>query len=432
MKKKVIIYSIITVGLLILIYFLFIKKDDTAPKFTFAEIKKGDISNTITSTGTLEALKTVDVGTQVSGKIDKIFVDFNSDVKKGQLLAILDTTNLALAVSDAESNLIKAQAQYEQAKVQNDNNKVLYSKGFLSELDYTTSKTNLETALSNLQSAKTALQRAKTNLTYAYIYSPINGTVINKNVEEGQTVASSFSSPTLFEIAENLSNMQILASVDESDIGQIKNGQMAKFSVEAYPDKEFTGKVVQIRLNSQVVQNVVNYTVVINAENKNNLLLPGMTATIDFYVEQKNNVLLVPNAALRFQPTADMLAEYKKENGDSSSRNNIPDSVRKKFRRMRESGFGSGNFGGGNFGGNGMGMGNFRASKNFGTMWYLDSKGKLQMGRALLGLTDGKNTEIVRSRNIKDGMKIITGTENNNAGTSNIQNQNFPRGFRRF
>ena len=235
MKKKVIIYSIITVGLLILIYFLFIKKDDTAPKFTFAEIKKGDISNTITSTGTLEALKTVDVGTQVSGKIDKIFVDFNSDVKKGQLLAILDTTNLALAVSDAESNLIKAQAQYEQAKVQNDNNKVLYSKGFLSELDYTTSKTNLETALSNLQSAKTALQRAKTNLTYAYIYSPINGTVINKNVEEGQTVASSFSSPTLFEIAENLSNMQILASVDESDIGQIKNGQMAKFSVEAYP-----------------------------------------------------------------------------------------------------------------------------------------------------------------------------------------------------
>ncbi len=427
MKKKVIIYSLILAGLLVVVYFLFIKDDAAAPKFTFAELKNGDISNTITSTGTLDALKTVDVGTQVSAKIDKIFVDYNSNVRKGELLAILDTTNLSLAVNDAQSNLIKAQAQYEQAKAQNDNNKVLFDKGFMSELDYITSKTNLETAVANLQSAKTSLERSKTNLTYAYIYSPINGKVINKNVEEGQTVAASFSSPTLFEIAENLSNMQILASVDESDIGQIKVGQEAKFSVQAYPNKDFTGKVVQIRLNSQVVQNVVNYTVVINAENKNNLLLPGMTATIDFYVEQKNGILMVPNAALRFQPTADLLAEYQKEtaNTDSSSKNNIPDSLRSRFRRM-----GNGNLGQ-NFG-KGQGSNNAK-NRSFGRIWYLDENGKLKMAMAALGLTDGKNTEIVHSRSLKDGMKVITGIQStevsNNSGSA--PNQNLTRGLRR-
>ena len=424
MKKKIIIYSIIVAGLLVIAYFLFIKRDNQALKFTFAEIKKGDISNTITSTGTLDALKTVDVGTQVSGKIDKIFVDYNSNVKKGELLAILDTTNLSLAVSDAESNLLKTQAQYEQAKAQNDQNKILYNKGFMSELDYITSKTNLETALSNLQSAKTALERAKTNLTYAYIYSPINGKVINKNVEEGQTVAASFSSPTLFEIAENLSNMQILASVDESDIGQIKVGQKAKFSVQAYPNKEFTGKVVQIRLNSQVVQNVVNYTVVINADNKNNLLLPGMTATIDFYVEQKNNVLLIPNAAIRFQPTADMLTEYQKESkSGNSSKAGFPDSMRSRFRRTNGSNFGQ------NFG---SGQNSFSANRSFGRVWYFDNSGKLKMAMAVLGLNDGKNTEIVRSRNLKDGMNVITGIQNSTETNSNIQSRNFPRGFGRF
>ena len=426
MKKKIIIYSIVIAGLLVLAYFLFIKDDNQAPQFTFAEIKKGDISNTITSTGTLDALKTVDVGTQVSGKIDKIFVDYNSNVKKGELLAILDTTNLSLAVSDAESNLLKTQAQYEQAKAQNDQNKILYKKGFMAELDYITSKTNLETALSNLQSAKTALERAKTNLTYAYIYSPINGKVINKNVEEGQTVAASFSSPTLFEIAENLSNMQILASVDESDIGQIKVGQEAKFTVQAYPNKEFTGKVVQIRLNSQVVQNVVNYTVVINADNKNNFLLPGMTATIDFYVEQKYNVLLIPNSALRFQPTTDMLAEYQKErtNSGDNSKANISDSMRSRFRRT-----GNGNFGQ-NFG---SGQNSFSANRGFGRVWYFDNSGKLKMAMAVLGLNDGKNTEIVRSRNMKDGMKVITGIQNSTeTNNNNIQGRNFPRGFGRF
>ncbi len=427
MKKKVIIYSLILVGLLVAVYFLFIKDDAAKPKFTFAELKNGDISNTITSTGTLDAVKTIDVGTQVSGVIDKLLVDYNSNVKKGQLLAILDTTNLALTVRDANSNLEKTKALYDQASTQYNRNKGLYDKGFLSELDYISSKTSLESSLADYHSAQTSLQRAIINLKYAYIYSPINGKVINKNVEEGQTVASSFSSPTLFEIAENLANMQILASVDESDIGQIKVGQEAKFSVEAYPDKEFTGEVVQIRLNSQVVSNVVNYTVVINADNKSNLLLPGMTATIDFYVEQKNNVLLIPNAALRFQPTADLLAEYQKEtaNKDSSSKDNIPDSLRSRFRRMGNENFGQ------NFG-KGQGSNSAR-NRSFGRIWYLDENGKLKMAMAVLGLTDGKNTEIVHSRSLKDGMKVITGIQStetsNNSG--NAPNQNLTRGLRR-
>jgi HlyD family secretion protein len=423
MKKKTIIYSTIVLALLILIYFLFIKDDAAAPTFTFAKLKKGDISNTITSTGTLDAVKTVDVGTQVSGVIDKIFVDFNSNVRKGQLLAILDTTNLALAVRDAKSNLEKAKSLYDQASAQYNRNQELYNKGFLSELDYISSKTSLESSLADYHSAQTSLQRSITNLKYAYIYSPINGTVINKNVEEGQTVASSFSSPTLFEIAENLSNMQILASVDESDIGQIKVGQEAKFSVEAFPDKEFPGKVVQIRLNSQVVSNVVNYTVVINADNKNNVLLPGMTATIDFYVEQKNDVLLVPNTALRFKPADDILAIYGSPQ-DSSSRR-VPDSLRNKFRNSMGRGFGQN-----------PGMGpssNSNRARSFGRIWYLDGNNKLKMGMAVLGLSDGKNTEIVRSRNLKDGMTVITGVVASGDQNTNVnsQNQNFTRGLRR-
>lgn len=216
-------------------------------------------------------------------------------MKKGKLLAILDTTALWLQVKDAEAGLQKAQAQYEQTNEQFSLDSSLYAKGLSSEIDYITSKTAKETALSGFKSAMTTLERAKTNLDYAFIYSPINGIIINRNVEQGQTVAASLSAPTLFIIAEDLLKMRILASVDESDIGQIKVGQDAEFTVQAYPDNDFKGKVVQIRLNPSVESNVVNYTVVVDANNQNNLLLPGMTATIDFYIEKRNNVLMVPN-----------------------------------------------------------------------------------------------------------------------------------------
>lgn len=419
MKKKTIIISSVLILIIILFYFLFFKPNgDNSEKFIFSEITRGNLSNTITSTGTLQAVTAVDVGTQVSGKIDKILVDFNSKVKKGQLIAVLDTTNLALQVSNAQTVLQKSQAQYDVTKATYERDKVLYDKKFISELDFITSKSNYETAVANLNSAKSSLEQAKTNLGYAYIYSPISGVIINRNVEEGQTVAASFSSPTLFTIAENLSKMQILVDVDESDIGQIKDGQDVKFTVEAYPDKSFSGKVFQIRLGSTVISNVVNYIVVVNAENDSGMLLPGMTATVDFYVDRRDNVLEIPNAALRFQPTEKMKSDYKERM--KKEQENLPDSLKQKFQSSgNTSRFQHQNSGNGNQG-----------QQSVGTFWYLDEKGNPAMGYAVLGLTDGKNTEIIKSKVLKEGMKVITGLEGTNSNQP-TQNQNPLRGMRR-
>ncbi len=425
MKKKIWWISSIVILFALAVYFFFYKDGSNSNvKFTFAKISHGDISITITSTGTLEALSTVDVGTQVSGRIDKIFADFNDNVRKGQILAILDTTNLALQVSNAKTGLQKAVAQNELAKTQFKNDKTLYDKGFISELEYITSKSNYETAEANLNSAKASLAQAKTNLGYAFIYSPIKGKIINRNVEEGQTVAASLSAPTLFTIAEDLSKMRILADVDESDIGQIKVGQDAQFTVQAYPEKQFSGKVVQIRLGSKVVSNVVNYTVVIDAENNDGLLLPGMTATIDFYVEKRENVAMIPNAALRFQPPDQIKNKYleriKKE------RENMPDSLKREFRRSN------------NFGRLNGQKRNFENSSGItrGTFWCLDKEGKPTIGYAVLGISDGKNTEIIRSRELKEGQEVIVRTtteETAQKNNSNIfsPNRNMPRPPRR-
>lgn len=404
MKKKVLIISPIVIVAALLVYFFFFQEDEKETKFTFAEITRGDLNVIISSSGTIQAIKTVDVGTQVSGKIDQLLVDFNSQVRKGQLLAVLDTVVLAASVRDAQSSLDRAKAQYDQAVAVHERNKQLYEKNFMNEVDFIASKTNVQVLLANLKSAGTALERAKLNLGYAYIYSPISGTIINRSVEQGQTVAASLSAPTIFTIAEDLSSMRILTNVDESDIGQIKMGQKVEFTVQAFSDKKFDGEVTQIRLNPNVVSNVVNYVVVVNAENKDKVLLPGMTATVDFYVDFRENVLLVPNAALRFQPTEEMTAEVTKNREKELA--NLPDSI--KQRMQGESGrrhFGGGMMGGGN---------NHGKRKGINRVWFFDENNKLQMSMIFNGLTDGKNTEIVRGRNIKEGMKIISGIIENN------------------
>ena len=426
MKKKTIIISVILVIIIILFYFLFFNTGNSSTnQFVFAKITRGNISTTITSTGTLQAVTTVDVGTQVSGKIDKILVDFNSKVRKGQLLAVLDTTNLALQVTNARTVLQKSQAQYDVTKATYERDKVLYDKKFISELDFITSKSNYETAIANLNSAKSSLEQAKTNLGYAYIYSPINGVIINRNVEQGQTVAASLSAPTLFTIAEDLSKMQILADVDESDIGQIKVGQDVQFTVQAYPEKNFSGKVFQIRLGSTVISNVVNYIVVVNAENDSGLLLPGMTATVDFYVNSRINVLMIPNSALRFQPTDQMISDY--ESRIKKEQENQLDSLKQKYQSS-ENRSGLQNQNNNSFS---------QSKKPKGTFWYIDERGRPTMGFATLGLTDGKNTEIVKSKVLKEGAEVITGLEtaNNSQPTQNQNifspNRNVPRGVRR-
>jgi len=409
MKKKAIIISLVIIGLALIAYYFFFQGDGKTTKFTFAEIKKGDLNVIISSSGTIQAIKTVDVGTQVSGKIDRLLVDFNSQVKRGQLLAVLDTVVLAASVRDAQSSLDRAQAQYDQAVAVHERNKQLFEKSFMNEVDFIASKTNVQVLLAGLKSAQTALERAKLNLGYAYLYSPISGTIINRSVEQGQTVAASLSAPTIFTIAEDLSSMRILTNVDESDIGQIKEGQKVQFTVQAFSDKKFDGVVTQIRLEPNVVSNVVNYVVVVNAENKDKLLLPGMTATVDFYVDYRENVLLIPNAALRFQPTDEMTAEFLKNREKEIA--NLPDSVKQRMQAQ-----GGGMMGRGGNGGKRKGMTR---------VWYFDENNKLQMSMLSTGLTDGKNTEIVRGRNIKEGMKIISAIIENSAAAASTTNNPF-------
>jgi HlyD family secretion protein len=426
MKRKIIIITTLAIGLLIASYFIFFNKADAKESYTFGELTEGDLNVVITSSGTLEATSTVDVGTQVSGKITRLYVDFNSEVKKGQLLAVLDTVNLVEQVSDAQANLAKVKAEYNQKLVIHERNKILFEKKYISELDYTQSQTDVEASLASYKSAQSALERAKTNLSYAYIYAPIAGKIIDRSVEEGQTVAASFSAPTLFTIAQDLSSMRILASVDESDIGQIKEGQKVSFTVQAYSDKTFEGTVTQIRLNATVASNVVNYVVVINSANPDKLLLPGMTATVDFYVEQRENILLIPNTALRFEPSDEMAEEIKKNMTEEMA--SVPDSIKNKFRNGPPQGglppTGMQMPPNGMTPPNSVNGGKVSMSK----VYYLDSNGKLKMTMVMTGLTDGKNTEVVMSRNLKSGMKVITGLQDvestSTKKSSNPLNQN--------
>ncbi len=423
MKKKAIIISSAIISLLLVAYFLFFRGDAKETKFSYVQITKGDLNVIISSSGTIQAIKTVDVGTQVSGKIDRLLVDFNSQVRKGQLLAVLDTVVLAASVRDAQSSLDRSKALYDQAVAVHERNKQLFEKKFMNEVDFIASKTNVQVLLASLRSSETSLDRAKLNLDYAYIYSPIPGTILNRNVEQGQTVAASLSAPTIFTIAEDLSLMRILTNVDESDIGQIKMGQKVQFTVQAHSGKKFEGVVTQIRLNPNVVSNVVNYVVVVQADNKEKFLLPGMTATVDFYVDFREQVLLVPNVALRFQPTDNMVAEYTKTREKELA--NLPDSVKKRMQQFGGGQFNPGAMGGGSGGGQFMGMGggnNSGRRRNASRLWYYDDNNKLQMSMISAGLTDGKNTEVIRGRNLKEGMKVISGIIENEAVTTTTNN----------
>ena len=398
-------------------------------QYRFATIDKGNIESIVTATGTLNPVTTVQVGSQVSGIISKIFVDYNSHVKKGELIAQIDTTILVANVKNAETSLQKAQAQLEYSTHDFERIKTLYDKNLVAQSDYDLSKQNHELAKASVASAKLNLDNAKANLNYAYIRAPIDGTVIARNVDPGQTVAASFSAPTLFLIGKDLSKMQILADVDESDIGQIKVGQKARFTVQAYPYKKFNGVVYQIRLSPTTVQNVVNYTVVVNVDNQDGLLLPGMTATIDFLIQSADDVYKVSNSALRFRPTQTMIDQIKQEFQDLSK--NMPDSLKNRFRSRMGQGNRQGGFGGQGFFGRSDQQNGPQTS---GTLWYFDDQGKLRIMRVKLGITDGQYTEI-KSDKIKDGMKVINGilvADESSSGSSPFQrNDNQPRQLRR-
>jgi HlyD family secretion protein len=333
----------------------------SAPRYRLVTVERGDIEYLVSATGKLEPVTKVAVGTQVSGIISEILVDFNDLVEKGQVVARIDPQILESAVRDAQANLARNLAQLQQLESEYSRIEKLHGEGLVSQTEYDTARYSLEVGRETVRSSEISLARAKQNLAYATIYAPISGTVIERNVDVGQTVAASFAAPQLFLIANDLRRMQILASVDESDIGRIHEGQRVRFRVATYPDRAFEGAVRQVRLQSTLVENVVNYTVVVDVGNPDRLLLPGMTATVDFFVEKATDVLKVQNSALRFRPTPEMIASLREE---------------------RE------------------------APDGGGRLWVLGTDGKPKVIPVATGLSDGQWTEI-SGEGVEEGMEAI-------------------------
>lgn len=307
MKKRLLITGITIAALAAFGYVEFIHGSVPKYDFRFDKVSEGGMSVYVTATGTISAVISVDVGTQVSGIVTKLYADFNSEVKAGQVIALIDTTFLYQSLKDAEANLDKAQAQFDDSKRNLAREKALVDRGLDSQLNYDAALTTNESNDAALKSAQATLDRAKINLAYATIYAPIDGVVVNRAVNVGQTVAASFSSPTLFTIANDLRQMQVQTTVDESDVGRVSVGQQAIFTVDAYPDDKFSGTVSQIRLAPQSIQNVVNYIVVIDVQNDQLKLMPGMTANVKILVANAANALRVSNMALRFQPPSELI-----------------------------------------------------------------------------------------------------------------------------
>ncbi len=329
MKKikisKVWILVAIVVVLAVVLFLLSGNKKKEQVQFNTAEVAPANIVNTVTATGTIEPVTSVTVGTQVSGIVSKLYVDYNSVVKKGQVIAELDKSNLVSELNSAKANLEQAKASlssaesslsYQAANFRR--NKALYQKGLISGNDYESARLSYQTAMASVSSvrdqvsaAREQVKKAQTNLGYATITSPIDGIVLSKSVEEGQTVAASFSTPTLFTIAKDLTNMQVVADVDEADIGDVKVGERVTFTVDAYPDNTFSGTVKQVRQEATTTNNVVTYSVVISAPNADLKLKPGLTATVTIYTQENKGVLSVPSKALRFTPEKETVGGMK-------------------------------------------------------------------------------------------------------------------------
>jgi HlyD family secretion protein len=360
-----------------------------APAYRTVTIARGSLKSTVSATGSLSAVRTVQVGTQVSGQVAQIYVDFNDRVKKGQLLARIDPTLQEQAVADAQAQLERAEATLTQAQSEYERNKKLFDAKVITASEFGTVQSNFSVQQAQVKSARIALDRARQNLSYTNIHAPIDGVIVERNVDVGQTVAASLSAPQLFLIANDLSEMQILASVDESDIGLIKEGQPVQFTVQSYAGQNFTGTVQQVRLQSKTQDNVVNYTVVVKVKNETGKLLPGMTATVQFQTGGADNVLVVPNAALRLKPTPEMLAAAGA--GDTTKR-----APRDSTRR---------------FAGGAAGNGERSASAArpaIGILWTLDSAGQVKPVRVRTGLSDGQKTE-VQNQNLTEGTEVIVG-----------------------
>jgi HlyD family secretion protein len=391
--------------------------------FRFTAVERGDLEAVIASTGTLEPVTLVSVGTQVSGQIAEVLADFNDEVREGQVLARLDTTVLRANLEDAQSSVRRAQAEVALAEADYTRISNLTAQNLLPQSELDQAQRSRAVTAASLESARAAIDRAARNLSYATILAPISGTIVARTVDAGQTVAASLSAPELFRIAADLSRMQILADVDESDISSIEPGQAARFTVQAYPDATFRGTVRQVRLQPSTSDNVVSYTVVVDVENPEAKLLPGMTATIEFLVDQVTDVLKVSNAALRFRPSEAMLAELferRRREREASGENTAPRGDAPTGTRPQNGGSAT--------------AGGSRGPSNRPRLFILDEQGRLAMIPIEVGLSDGQMTE-VRGPGLSEGQQVIVGVTSAAAASSSTNpfqpgTQSAPRGPR--
>lgn len=359
-KKKALVIAAVAAIAALAVWLLSGGKKEETITFDTAAVAPANIMNSITATGTIEPVTSVTVGTQVSGIVSKLFVDYNSVVKKGQVIAELDKTNLMSQLNTAKTQLATAQSQLNYQTANYKRYKTLFEKGLVAADDFDNAKLSYTQAKEQVASAKEEVQRAQTNLSYATITSPIDGVVLSKSVEEGQTVAASFSTPELFTIAQDLTNMQVVADVDEADIGDVKEGERVTFTVDAYPDDTFEGEVKQVRQEATTTNNVVTYEVVISAPNADLKLKPGLTANVTIYTAERNGVLSVPSKALRFTPQKETVGKMK-----------IVDVANAKNK-----------------------------------VWTIEGN-SIVAHKVNIGMTDGTNTQIVGG--IAEGTKVITG-----------------------
>lgn len=359
-KKKALVIAAVAAIATLAVWLLSGGKKEEKITFDTAAVAPANIMNSITATGTIEPVTSVTVGTQVSGIVSKLFVDYNSVVKKGQVIAELDKTNLMSQLNTAKTQLATAQSQLNYQTANYKRYKTLFEKGLVAADDFDNAKLSYTQAKEQVVSAKEEVQRAQTNLGYATITSPIDGVVLSKSVEEGQTVAASFSTPELFTIAQDLTNMQVVADVDEADIGDVKEGERVSFTVDAYPDDTFEGEVKQVRQEATTTNNVVTYEVVISAPNADLKLKPGLTANVTIYTAERKGVLSVPSKALRFIPQKETVGKMK-----------IVDVANAKNK-----------------------------------VWTIEGN-SIVAHKVNIGMTDGTNTQIVGG--IAEGTKVVTG-----------------------
>src|SRR3954468_8315675 len=442
-RRFLIIAIVVVVGVLVGLFFFRRGKEKGGDKYRTEAVSTGNVTMTVNATGTLSAVTTVQVGSQVSGIIAKLYADFNSQVKQGQLLAELDPTPFQQTVDQRRADVTKSQVEVANTQVTYNRQKRLSDAGLIAASDLDAAKAAFDGARAGLAQSQAALKQAQTNLGYAKIYSPIDGQVVARAYDVGQTVAASFSAPTLFTIAKDLTKMQVQADVDQSDIGQIKVGERGHFTVDAYPDQTFRGQISQVRLNATVSQNVITYPVIIEVPNPELQLRPSMTANVTIDVANVRDVLRVPNAALRFRP--ETATDGQKTAGGSQTGGTAAGGP---SQQRAAGGAGrTGAPGGGAPAGGGSGnwqRGGGRRQQQAQTVYVLnpvaeDKKNELRAVQVRTGITDGRYTQVVSviSGTLNPGDPVVTGTatvkvEQQPGAANRPGAPGGPRGFGRF